>query len=202
MNRSAAPRILGFEHLASSWQQKWQCYGIRVMQGDFCVTNQEVVLTTVLGSCIAVCIYDPSMGYGGMNHFMLPKLTGDFDRDKPLRYGLFAMEQLINQLWKSGCKKHNLKLKVIGGGRMIDGFSDIGKLNIEFIEQYVKDEKLDLIASDLGGDYARKLAFFPATGRLLVNRIPSIDTQTEIITAAVNAKEQGKFVTQNTVELF
>ena len=202
MNRPAAPRILGFEHLARSWQQKWHCYGIKVMQGDFCVTNQEVVLTTVLGSCIAVCIYDPSMGYGGMNHFMLPKLTGDFDLDKPLRYGLFAMEQLINQLWKSGCKKHNLKLKVIGGGRMMDGFSDIGKLNIEFIEQYVKDEKLDLIASDLGGDYARKLAFFPATGRLLVNRIPSIDTQTEIITAAVNAKEQSKFVKQNTVELF
>ncbi len=202
MNRSAAPRILGFEHLAMSWQEKWHCYGLKISQGDFCVTSQEVVITTVLGSCISVCIYDPSVGYGGMNHFMLPKSANNADRDKPLRYGLFAMEQLINQLWKSGCKKHNLKLKVIGGGRMMDNFSDIGKLNIEFIEQYIKDEKLHLIASDLGGDYARKLAFFPATGRLLVNRIPSIDTQIEITAVAEHAKEKSKFVTQNTVELF
>lgn len=172
------PSVLpGFEKFQLFWEPRWNCYAAKVKPGEFFVANSPMVLTTVLGSCIAACIYDPVKGYGGMNHFMLPASRSQGDMGRSLRYGLFAMEQLINELMKHGSQRENMQVKLTGGGDMMRGFSSIGQQNIDFINQYAVDEGLNVLASDLGGDQARRVAFFPTEGRMLVNKMDHREDQ-------------------------
>jgi chemotaxis protein CheD len=194
--------LLGSPNLDVYWREKWGCYGVNIKQGEYCVTDQPVVITTVLGSCISVCLYEKRSGLGGVNHFMLPKKSDDTDMFRPFRYGAFSMEQMVNQLLKQGVVKERLEAKVIGGAQMMGKLSNIGQLNIDFIMRYLSDEKLQLNAQDLGGDQGRKLAFFPNTGRLFVSKIAQIEN-TELLareSKVFNKSEQ--LVVQHGVELF
>jgi len=155
----------------SYWNNKWHCHALKIKPGEFYVSDQEIVITTVLGSCISVCAYDSKTGFGGMNHFMLPDNSHHSNPVRCTRYGMFAMEQLINELMKHGCSCKDLKLKVTGGGEMLPGASSIGKENINFIETFIADEHLHLVSSDTGGDQGRRVAFFPCSGKMLVNKI-------------------------------
>ncbi len=194
--------LLGSQHLEAYWREKWNCYGVSIKQGDYCVTDQPIVITTVLGSCISVCVYDKSTGYGGMNHFMLPKKSDDKDMYRPFRYGLFSMEQMINQFLKQGVSKEHLEAKVIGGAKMMGKLSNIGQLNIDFIMQYLSDEKLRLIAQDIGGEQGRKLAFFPNTGRLLVSKIAQIENNKLLESESKVFLKDEPIGAQHGVELF
>lgn len=110
-----------------------------VVQGEFSVSDDEnVMLTTVLGSCIATCMYDPFARVGGMNHFLLP---GDQSASSNgVVYGVHAMELLINALLRNGARKDRLKAKVFGGARMISNLSDVGRMNTVFARDFLAKE--------------------------------------------------------------
>ena len=146
---------------------------VKVLPGEFYVSRQEELVTTVLGSCISACIHDQRRGIGGMNHFMLPEPMGERDSwsataGRAARYGSDAMEQLINAILGAGGQRADLQIKVFGGGRVLAQLTDIGQRNIDFVQRYIATEKLNLCASDLGDVYPRQLQFFPHSGRVRV----------------------------------
>lgn len=163
----------GFEHLRRFWDPTQACMTVKVLPGEFYVSGQEELVSTVLGSCVSACIHDVRRGIGGMNHFMLPEPMGDRDSwsstvGRAARYGSDAMEQLINAILKAGGQRADLQVKVFGGGRVLAQLSDIGQRNIEFVQRYIEAENLALVASDLGDVYPRQVQFFPRSGRVRV----------------------------------
>jgi chemotaxis protein CheD len=144
-----------------------------VIQGDHHVSDEgDVVMVTVLGSCVAACLFDPVRKMGGMNHFLLPDDPGSRD----IRHASAAMEVLINSLLKRGARRERLVAKLFGGGRMLKGLPDIGRRNGEAALNFLKGEGIPVEAQSLGGNQARRVRFWPATGRaqqlLLAEAIP------------------------------
>jgi len=138
---------------------------VHVVQGEFYVsTDPDVVLTTILGSCVAVCLRDPQVKVGGMNHFLLPdgKVEG---LDEGRRFGAYAMELLINDLLRSGARRERLEAKMFGGARMFGGLSDVGASNIAFAEKFLADEGIPVLGGSVGGVGARRVQFWPHSGR-------------------------------------
>ena len=138
-----------------------------VIQGEHAVSSdQRAMLTTVLGSCVAACLHDPERGVGGMNHFLLAD-TADGERvtEAAMRYGAYAMEVLINDLMKRGARRERLEAKIFGGAKMIDALYDVGAANAAFARHFLADEGIPIIAASLGGRHARRVEFWPATGR-------------------------------------
>jgi len=140
-----------------------------VVQGDFRVAEHpDAVLTTVLGSCVAACMRDPALGVGGMNHFLLPG-AHDSSRDAAggdaQRFGAYAMELLVNALLQRGAQRGRLEVKLFGGARMLKGLTDVGAANAAFAEGYLRDEGLTHAGGSLRGDQARRVQYWPATGR-------------------------------------
>lgn len=153
---------------------------INIVQGEHCVDdNPHTVLTTILGSCIAACIWDGVAGIGGMNHFLLP---GDGKHRKPggdaMRFGVHAMELLVNGLLQHGASKSRMSAKLFGGARMIKGLTDIGELNATFAERFLREEGISLVGGSLRGEQGRRIQFWPVSGRarqvLLSNETESI----------------------------
>lgn len=137
---------------------------IQIMQGDSYVTrNPDEVLTTILGSCIAACIRDPLAGVGGMNHFLLPEGSGDDKNAR--RFGVNAMEVLINGLLKMGAQRTRLEAKLFGGANVLAQLSDVGSRNSEFAKRYLNDEGIRVVGGDVGGTSPRRIQFWPLTGR-------------------------------------
>ena len=139
----------------------------RVLPGEFLLTGRpEVVLVTVLGSCVSACIRNPKSGFGGLNHFMLPESApGEWKGvGAAYRYGNFAMEALINEVLKSGCLRHELEVKLFGGASMRHLSSTIGQENAAFAVAYLAAEGIPVVASDLGGTRGRRIHFCPFNG--------------------------------------
>ncbi len=137
---------------------------INVVQGEFVVSaDEEEVLTTVLGSCVAACLYDPVAKVGGMNHFLLP--GEQVEKSANMSYGLNAMELLINTMLKHGGRRGRFKAKVFGGARMHEGLTDIGAQNAAFIEEFLDLEGITCESRSLRGTSARRVRFWPVTGR-------------------------------------
>ncbi len=149
---------------------------INVIQGDFMISEEEdVILTTVLGSCIAVCIFEPQRKIGGMNHFLLPSREGEDGAN--VRYGAYAMELLINGLLREGADRGRLKAKMFGGASMMGNLRDIGGSNAAFARKFLQDEGIPCLAESVGGTSARRIRFWPTTGRarqLLVSGEPEM----------------------------
>ena len=144
-----------------------------VIQGEFAVTDDPfIVLTTILGSCVACCLHDPVSRVGGMNHFLLP---GDESAgDDSLRYGVNSMELLINGLLRRGAQRDRLEAKLFGGARVLAGLSDVGSQNAAFARRFLKEEGIPCIGESLGGDQARRVRFSPTTGaarQLLLEKV-------------------------------
>jgi chemotaxis protein CheD len=149
---------------------------VHVTQGESHVSSDpSVVMTTVLGSCIAACLRDPTTGIGGMNHFLLPD-SGDRSKDggDAVRYGAYAMELLINGLLKKGARRDRLEAKIFGGGKLFDGLSDVGASNAAFAERFLRDEGIPIVSSSTGGLSARRVEFWPASGRVR-QRLVAVD---------------------------
>lgn len=144
---------------------------IHIVQGGQEVSsNPQICLTTVLGSCVAACLWDPETGVGGMNHFLLPEAPHGAAEDR--RYGVQAMELLINGLLGKGASRSRLRAKAFGAARMTNGLVDVGARNADFIRRFLRDEGLPLEAASLGGDQARRLQFWPAAGRVRQHLTP------------------------------
>lgn len=143
---------------------------INIVQGEQHVDRDPaVMLTTILGSCVAACMYDEVAGIGGMNHFLLP---GDQPGSQSatsgsgaMRYGAYSMELLINGLLREGAARHRLKAKLFGGARMLKGLTDVGDSNAAFAERFMRAEGITVVGSSLRGDRGRRIQFWPASGR-------------------------------------
>jgi chemotaxis protein CheD len=150
--------------------------------GDYHATDQNILLSTVLGSCISVVLWDPVNKCGGMNHFMLPGNPKQvFYLDESGRYGMQAMELLINAMMKLGVPRRNLISKVFGGATVLSTGRDeelsISRANINFAFNYLELEKIKVEASDTGGKQARKIIFDPETGKVQLKRLGHIRVQ-------------------------
>ncbi len=153
---------------------------VRVLPGDHYVSKRkDEMIVTILGSCVAACIRDPKTGIGGMNHFMLPESnSGKWGTvNANMRYGNFAMETLINEILKTGCPRERLEVKLFGGGNVIPGTLKVGDQNGKFALNYLQYEGFKPKACDLGGKHARRIHYFPETGkvdRLLLKRTADV----------------------------
>lgn len=172
-----------FAHINRYWDRLHAAPAAKLLPGEAYVSVAPTeLITTVLGSCVSACVWSPSTGIGGMNHFMLP--DGDRDRgwgpvtSSATRYGTYAMEFLITELLKLGAPRDDLHIKVFGGGRVMAGMSDVGARNIAFMRQFLRDEGLTLVAEDVGGPWPRKVVFFPASGRARVKKLVSLHNNT------------------------
>jgi chemotaxis protein CheD len=178
----------------------------KILPGEYYATARNMVLVTVLGSCVCACIRDRVSGIGGMNHFMLPD-SGQ-DRNNPLgesaRYGTYAMEILINQLLKMGAKRSNLEAKVFGGASVLRGFTvnNVGERNAEFVMQFLKTEKIPVVAQDMLDVNPRKVYYFPTTGLVRVKNLKQVHNDT-IISREAEYKSRLKYAKlEGDVELF
>lgn len=142
--------------------------------GEVHAAREPTVVQTVLGSCIAVCLFDPEARVGGMNHFMLPEQALDDPSANSARYGVHAMELLIGAIQKLGGRRHRLRAKVFGGGhvlRIAASEDGVPARNIAFIDAFLRDEELTVAARDVGGQQARRVLLETDTGRVLVKRL-------------------------------
>ncbi len=155
---------------------------MKIQPGEFYATVEDEVIVTVLGSCVSACLLDPVGLVGGMNHFMLPEDRSREVKDAffSARYGVAAMELLINELLRLGARKDRLVAKVFGGGRVMKGMSDVGARNTEFVRTFLSQEGIPIWSEDLGDNYARKVYFFPHTGQVLMRRIEQLNNDTLI----------------------
>lgn len=174
--------IGGFEGMSRFWDTANERWASKVKPGECYVTQSDEVICTVLGSCIAACIRDPEVGVGGMNHFLLPDSNGsaadrwlDPKTGLATRYGSYAMESLVNSLLKLGARRERLEIKLFGAGRMFNSRADIGQRNIVFVRQYLRTEGLQAVAEDLGDIYPRRIAYFPASGKVRVLRLRPVE---------------------------
>lgn len=153
----------------------------KIQPGECYVTALDMVLVTVLGSCVSACIRDPVARIGGLNHFMLPEATADESvASQPMRYGVYAMEVLINDILRRGARRERLEAKVVGGGNVLRGFgaNSVGERNAAFVTRFLGAEGIRLVGQDLGGPHARKIYYFPATGRLMSKTLRSVQNDT------------------------
>lgn len=139
---------------------------IHLIQGDCRVSRDpHTVLTTTLGSCVSACMRDPEAGVGGMNHFLLPE-GDDVQGREAIRYGAHAMELLVNALLRLGARREQLQAKLFGGARLSENLVDVGGKNAAFAEQYLKREGITYLGGSVRGFLARRIQFWPATGRV------------------------------------
>jgi chemotaxis protein CheD len=153
----------------------FQRQGVKLLPNEFYTTHEDMVLVTVLGSCVAACIQDRTAGIGGMNHFMLPDDGAEVAHagSDAMRYGAYAMEVLINELIKAGGRRERLEAKVFGGAAVLAGMTtmNIGDRNSAFVRRYLALENIRIVAEDLQGSHPRKVAFLPRTGQVMVKKL-------------------------------
>lgn len=194
------------EHLATNryYDRHFDSEAAKILPGEYFVTDKGMLLVTVLGSCVAACIRDTKTGMGGMNHFMLPDDGGRETVGASARYGTYAMEVLINHLLKMGARRNSLEAKVFGGGAVMASLSssNVGTRNAEFVLNYLKVEKIPIVAKDLLDSYPRKVYYFPGTGRVMVKKLHRVHNET-LFTREKNYKDRlsGSKV-EGDIELF
>lgn len=150
---------------------------VHVVQGEYRVSREsQVVLTTILGSCVAACLRDPVAGVGGMNHFLLPGARAEGAEE--LKYGVHAMELLINALLQQGAARDRLEAKLFGGACVVEGLStDVGVMNAEFALRFLTSDRIPCVGESLGGNRARRVRYWPVTGRASLHLLAPTDSQ-------------------------
>jgi chemotaxis protein CheD len=180
-----APQLPEAVATRTYFDREFNKQAIKLLPNEYYVSRDDVVLTTVLGSCVAACIRDETAGVGGMNHFMLPDdESNGADRilSASMRYGCYALEVLINDLLKAGARRERLEAKVFGGGAVLANMTtlNIGDRNAEFVLRYLKTEEIRVAAQDLRGPHARRVSYFPHSGLALVRRLTRQDDQVSV----------------------
>jgi chemotaxis protein CheD len=168
--------LAGFEHVQRFYDPRLGKVSSYILPGEYFVTDGDDVVSTVLGSCVAACIWDPVARLGGMNHFMIPGTDangsmGAASTPASGRYGIFAMELLVNAILKHGGDRSRLLVKLVGGGYVTPSSYCVGDANVAFAREYVTREGFRLVAEHVGGHKARRLIFHPRTGRSKVSEL-------------------------------
>jgi chemotaxis protein CheD len=172
------PALPQFAHITRYWDQEHESFAARLLPGEYYATRHAEIVCTVLGSCVSACVRDARLNVGGMNHFMLP-LDGSNGESAwgtaasaATRYGNVAMERLINDILKLGGRRQDLEIKLVGGGRVLtEMVNDVGARNIDFVRHYMRAEGFRVLNEDLGDVFARRVVYFPETGRLRVRKL-------------------------------
>ncbi|MDR7505831.1 MAG: chemotaxis protein CheD [Armatimonadota bacterium] len=149
---------------------------VTIYVGGLHVADEPTVIRTLLGSCVSVCLWDPVTRVGGMNHFMLPRSTAPEVEGDALRFGVHAMDRLIGTMMKLGAARRRLVAKVFGGAHVLalrTSSESVAEQNVRFVRGFLRDEGIPVAGEDLGGDHARHVRFYTASGRALVRRISS-----------------------------
>lgn len=180
----------------------FQHNAVKVLPGEFFVSHDSLAIMTVLGSCIAACLWDSRMRVGGMNHFMLPE--GD-SADASGRYGSYAMELLINEMMKLGARRETLQAKIFGGAQVMHNFTtlNVGERNPRFVQDYLATERIPVVSEDVLDIYPRKVVFFPVTGKVMVKRLAHAHPETleqEVVRG--NAATVARATSGGSVDLF
>lgn len=160
---------------------------LTIFAGEYFVSSAGEIISTVLGSCIAVCLYDEITGVGGMNHFMLPDESGekrlhldgatlqnDELTQKAMRYGITSMEVLIAEMMKAGAARSRLKSKIFGGGKVLKSsatLTSVGDRNIGFTRAFLRTEGIPIVKEDVGDYYGRKIFFLTGKNSIFVKRV-------------------------------
>ncbi len=203
------PALPQFGHISRYWDSEHECFAARLLPGEYYVTRHAENIATVLGSCVSACIRDARLGYGGMNHFMLP-LDGSQGQSvwgsatsAATRYGNVAMERLINDILKLGGRRENLEIKLVGGGRVLaEMTTDIGARNIDFVRRYVAEEGFKVLGEDLGDIFPRRVVYFPQTGRIRVRKLSTGRDDTLAARERQYLQQLDTKPVENEVELF
>lgn len=177
--------LTGFEHCATNeyFDRQFGLSAVKVLPGEYYVTNGSTLIVTVLGSCVSVCLRDKDLGIGGLNHFLLPQDNTVYENRLIApsgRYGVYAMELLINHLLKLGARKNRLEAKVFGGGRVLKHMTlmNVGDRNVRFVLEHLASESIPVVAQDVLDTYPRKVYFFPKTGKVMLKKIRSLHNTT------------------------
>ncbi len=152
---------------------------VKVLPGEFYVADEDLLVMTTLGSCIAACLWDREKRVGGMNHFLLPDTgQGSASADSG-RYGSFAMDLLIGEMVKRGATRSTMEAKVFGGGAVISGMNtiNVGERNTKFVLDYLRTERITVVSKDVMDIYPRKVCFLPDSGKAMVKRLASANTE-------------------------
>jgi chemotaxis protein CheD len=164
------------------FDRDFQIEAVKILPGQYYAATGHGAITTVLGSCVSTCLWDPLQRIGGMNHFMLP---GDGESaSSPVtasaRFGVYAMEVLINEMIHMGADRRRMVAKIFGGGRVLQGFDslDVGAKNCQFVIEFLATEGIPVVARDLLDVYARKLHFFPSTGKVQLKKLHILPNDT------------------------
>lgn len=154
-------------------------HAAKIGPGELYASKRDILIVTVLGSCVSACLIDPVARVAGMNHFMLPSRDGDATLlSEPARYGTHAMEMLINNLLSMGARRERMEAKVFGAGRVLPSMTDVGARNADFAIEYLARERIPVKAKDVGGVHARKVYLFADTGKVLVKSITQLHNDT------------------------
>jgi chemotaxis protein CheD len=188
------------------FDRRFEKEAVKILPGEYYATGRDMLLVTVLGSCVSACIRDRDNHIAGMNHFMLPDASKDSDTlvSMPARYGTYAMEVLINQLLKLGARRSKLEAKIFGGGNVLRGFtvSNIGEKNADFVRQFLATERIPIVAEDLLDIYPRKVYFFAQDGRVLVKKLKSVHNDTIVARESDYSQRLRQSKVEGDVELF
>lgn len=208
-NEIGRPSVRGFDHVNRYIDKDHGIVAAKILPGEYYVTLENELITTVLGSCISACVRDKELGIGGMNHFMLPETTAEKMKQgsdaligNATRYGNYAMEHLINTILSNGGKRKNLEVKVFGGGKIIPTLSDVGEKNVQFVLDYIDQEGLTLVSKDLGDIYPRKVIYFPKTGKVGMKKIQDLHNDTIAQRERQYSRNIKELPVEGDVELF
>ena len=174
----------------NKFDAKLQSNVLTIFAGEYYISTKKEIISTVLGSCISVCLYDIIKGIGGMNHFMLPESSVSADKlfskdslinkeeltEQSMRYGITAMEVLIAEMQKKGADRLNLKAKIFGGGKVLttnnnSSMQSIGDKNIGFARAFLKMEGIKIEKEDVGSTYGRKIFFITGRDSVFVKKV-------------------------------
>jgi chemotaxis protein CheD len=157
------------------FDRELQVDSVKILPGEYYATDGEGSISTLLGSCVSTCLWDPLRKIGGMNHFMLPGEASQSSSPWAVsaRFGVYAMDVLINEMVHLGADRRRLVAKVFGGAQVLQGFDklDVGAMNSRFVLEFLREEAIPIAAQDLLGVAPRKVHFFPATGKVQVKRL-------------------------------
>jgi len=170
--------------------------------GEFFASSEPVVVSTFLGSCVAACLFDPENRIGGMNHILLPGKASFKDFNVEARFGINAMELLINAMMKLGANRYRIKGKVFGGAHVTPALSAegaVGRKNADFILEFLERENIDVVSQDMGGHNSRRIYFhtdsaqvFLRRGHTLASRRIAKLEQEKLKRIRANLEEAGK----------
>jgi len=201
----AKPRLSGSEGEARTcyYERDFGKNAVKILPGEYFVSPDDIAISTVLGSCVSACIWDRVAKQGGMNHFMLPDGSGD-STGLAGRYGVFAMEQLINELIKRGCRKPNFEVKLFGGGAVMKNFTtmNVGERNAKFVLEFLRTEGIRVASQDLLDVFPRRVVFFPFSGRALCKKLAQADASLVVAEQQYTAKAAKSADKGGDIELF